>query len=264
MKESSQNGSSPRRLALYVRHGGVDAVIISGDGCRRLTADVDPAITAPEKILEEAVYINPGLLDDFSRTDIVADTRRFVFAPVGGESDDSVVARMVTDLWPDADADDARTEPCGPSATVTSIFDRPLSGFVSRTFPSATLHSRIASLVGFLSTLSRPVNRMKLYVHLGGTSKLDIIIFSADGLIMANSFDCTETVDALYFVMAAVKDSGFDALDDETIVCGDPERCEVLTAQLRTYLNSVMPLLLPAPENEMPTELLLFSKENQQ
>lgn len=264
MNESSQNGSSPRRLALYVRHGGVDAVIISSDGCRRLTADVDPAITAPEKILEEAVYVNPGFLDDFSRTDIVADTRRFVFAPFDEECDASVTTKMVADLWPDADAYDARTESCGPSTTLTAVFDRALSGFVSRTFPSATLHSRIASLVGFFSSLSRPVNRMKLYVHLGGSSKLDIIIFSADGLIMANSFDCTEAVDALYFVMAAVKDSGFDALDDETIVCGDQDRCTALTSQLRTYLNSVMPLLLPTPENEMPTELLLFSKENQQ
>lgn len=261
MTESLNIARSAGRLTVFVRAGGVDVLISGSDGPQFFSVDVDPSITSQEKTLEEAVYANTKLLGDFSRIDIIADTDRFVIAPGENNAESKIIANIAAKLWPNSEPEHINAEPCSFATTVAAIFDRSLTGFVGRTFPRASLHHRICTLTDFFASLSRPVNKIKLYAHLSGSSRLDIVVLTADALIMANSFNCSEALDAVYYIMAAVKDSGFDPLDDEVILCGDQARRAELTDTLRRYLNSVMPLLLPAPENSMPVELLYYLKD---
>ncbi|MDE5595087.1 MAG: DUF3822 family protein [Muribaculaceae bacterium] len=262
--DSADNISSADNLAIYIRKGGIDT--ITGNSSRRNFASciVDESITQPERILEEAVYANPWLLGDFARTDIIADAVRFALCPAAVADSGLLIAGTAKRLWHDCDTDSLTVEKCSLATAAITAFDRSLSGFVSRTFPRAVFHHRLTSLIDFFASLSRPVNKIKLYVHFAGDSHVDLIAFSAAGVMMANSFDCPERADSLYFIMAAVKDMGFDPLDDELVICGNHARCEQLTETLRRYLNSVMPLLLPAPENEMPAELLFYLKDYRQ
>lgn len=262
MAENLHNDFTATRLTILVRAGGIDALAIGGDGQQFFAVEVDQAITAPEKTLEEAVYACPKLLGDFSRIDVIVDTDRFVIIPGAISVESNELESVAARLWPDAELENIIAEPCSYSTTVASLYDRSLTGFVGRTFPRAALHNRVCALTDFFASLSRPVNKKKLYANFSGTSRLDIIVITADDLIMANSYPCAETLDAVYYIMAAVKDSGLDPLDDEVILCGDQARRSDVTDTLRRYLNSVMPLLLPAPENEMPVELLYYLKDS--
>lgn len=258
--DGTNNTSPQSHLAIYIRQGGIDTATSGPSGREAASYTVDAAITAPERILEEAVYANPWMLGDFTHIDIIADTPRFAACPPQVADSETLAAETARLLWPDADTECLKTERCGSFASTISSFDRSLSGFVSRTFPRAALHHRLTALTGFFASLSKPVNRIKLYAHFAGSDRLDLIALSSDKLIMANSFESAADTDALYFIMAAVKDMGFDQLDDELIVCGDSRRCSEITDTLRRYINSVMPLLLPAPENELAPELLFFYK----
>lgn len=249
--------STGRRTALYVRRGAVAVLTCDDDSAAWLTIEVDPVISTPEKIIEEAVYTSPALLANTGAVDIVVDFDRFVIAPA--QSDSEAVAAS---LWPDdvTTDDNLIIGPITREANFISIADKNLTGFVSRTFGRATLHNRLACLVNFFGSLSRPVNRVKIYAHFVGETGLDIVAFAADGLLMANSFKCQEATDAVYFIMVSAEDCGFDALEDELILCGDSARCADVTDTLRRYLNSVMPLLLPDDNASHPLELLIFKR----
>lgn len=256
-EEKNINVPVAERLAVYVRDHGVDILTVRPDGAELSAIEVDQNITGPAKILEEAVYAAPALLGSYSSVDVVVEFDRFIVAP--GQCDPAAVAAR---LWTGDVLSETTivADPCFGNARFISLADKGLDGFVSRTFGRAALHNRLACLVNFFAALSRPVNRVKMYAHLAGESTLDIVALTADGLLMANSFKCQDANDALYFIMASVEDSGFDALDDELLLCGNRDRCADLTDNLRQYLNSVMPLLLPDGDASSPLELLTFKK----
>ena len=222
-----------------------------------ITVDSSVAST-PAKALEEAVYTSPALLAEYSSVDVVADSDRFVIVPADLASDSVAVGKVVQMLWPDA-SDDITVDVCG-SAAFVSLIDKSLVGFVGRTFVRAAIHHRLAMMASFFMSLSAPVNRVKLYAHFAGPSRVDIIAVTSNGLLMANSFDCETTADALYYIIACVKDCGFDELEDEMIVCGDQSSCAMATEVLRKYINSVMPLLLPVSDSNVAFELLNLKK----
>lgn len=250
------NKKQSKTLSILIRDGGVDTLICDGENRRHSTIDVDRTISAPEKVLEEAVYLNPQLLDDFSSVEIIADSRSFTIIPEAISRDTHLFEEICRQLRGDADSGEATLNNCFGACTFATRFAPALGGFISRTFMRASLRHRLACLVDFFSSLGRPANRLKLFADFWGENRLDIIIIGADSLLMANTFDCQNSTDAVYFIMAAVKDSRFDPLEDEVIVCGEADRSTEATDELRRYLNSVMPLLLTTADKELPLELL--------
>ncbi|MDE5554074.1 MAG: DUF3822 family protein [Muribaculaceae bacterium] len=249
-----------QRLLILIRHNGIATLIGNNDGWRSDVVTIDPSIgSTPAKALEEAVYTSPALLAEYSRVDVVADSDRFIIVPSELASDSVAVSNVVQMMWPDASDDDITVDLCG-SAAFVSLIDKSLVGFVGRTFMRAAIHHRLAMLASFFMTLSAPVNRVKLYTHFAGASRVDIVAVTSEGLLMANSFDCETTTDAVYYIMACVKDCGFDELEDEMIVCGDQPSCASATEVLRQYINSVMPLLLPVGDANVAFELLNLKK----
>ncbi len=258
--QDDNTSSHDLRLAILIRPGGIDTLACNDLTCTPAAVDIDQAAASSQtKTLEEAVYASPALLGDFASVDVVADTDRFVIVPAAIADDPEATAEVARLSWPDADTDNLVIDSCGTAALV-SIFDRQLTSFVGRTFIRASLHHRLAMLVHFFMSQSAPVNRVKIYARFAGQKRLDIVVLSTSGLIMANSFDCEEIDDAFYFIMAVVKDCGFDALDDELIVCGDEQRCRDITDRLRVYINSVMPLVTPDASRKLPLELINFTK----
>ena len=243
-----------RHIAIFVRPGGIDTLTADGVAMTDASIKVDPSVVAISKILEEAVYLTPELLGDFTSTEIIADSRRFIIVPDSVADDSESLAAMAAMLWPDVAPEELTVDHTDRGCAIVSIIDPALTGFARRTFQNVVVHHRLAALVNFFAGLSRPVNKVKLYARLAA-DRVDIVALTADGLLMANSFDCHDDADAFYFIMACVKDCGFDALDDELLLTGDAEMCERLTPTLRKYVNSVMPLLLPTDVGRRRLEL---------
>lgn len=249
-------------LNILIRKSGIDTLSVSPEGWRQGAVNVDSSVTStPAKILEEAVYNSPSLLSDYRQIDVIADTDRFIMVPAELASDETAVSSVISLMWPDEVDEPVTVDICGPAAFL-SLFGKGLVGFVSRTFPSGALHHRLAMLTSYFMSRPAPVNHLKLYARFEGASRIDIVVLDTRGPVMVNSFKCESTADAVYYILAAVKDSGFDALDDEMIVCGDLQPCNEATEVLRQYINSVMPLPQIIEEKNIALELLSLKNEN--
>lgn len=260
LEETNNNKAGrPKKLGIYIRKGGIDTLTVTPDGVVRESVAVDAAIASQSKIIEEAVYLTPALLGDYAATVVIADSQRFMVVPECVADDPATLASTAAIMWPDVQSEGLTVDRPGYGCAVISDIDPALTGFVGRTFAKPAVHHRLAALVSFFSLQSHPVNRVKMFAHFSAPNRLDIVAVSTDGLLMANTFECQEATDAMYFIMAAVKDTGFDALDDELLLSGDNSLCEELTQTLRKYVNSVMPLLLPAAVSESPLELQIIN-----
>lgn len=253
MEETTANKSE--RLGIYIVRQGVEILTVSDGGQSRKSIAVELKDLSQAKIAEEAVYTDPKLLADYAMTAVVADSNRFMVVPLAVADDPDALSGICSILWPDVTAGDLTVNNAGADCAVVSVLDASLTGFVHRTFSNPSVIHRMAALIYFFSRLSRPVNKVKIYAHFADDNRLDILAFSHDGLLMANTFECQEMLDAVYFIMAAVKDTGFDALDDELLLSGDSRRMEQTIATLRKYVNSVMPLLMPKEITDSPLEL---------
>lgn len=242
-------------LAISLRKGGVDVKRRTGGETELFSVDVDAAIQDGEKIVEEAVYATPSLLGDYAQTAIVVDAPRFTLVPEDVAADPEALDAIRRLMWPDAAKEAVTVSDAAYGVAVVASVDAALSGFVGRTFGRSTIVHRMAALCRFFASLSRPVNNIKIYANFASPKRLDIIAMTAETLLMANSFDCNAPEDAVYYIMAAVKDCGFDQLDDELLLSGDVESCRKITDTLRRYVNSVMPLLLPENIKNCPLEL---------
>ena len=242
-------------LAISLRKGGVDVKRRTGGETEVFAVDVDASIHDGEKVIEEAVYAAPSLLGDYAQTVVVVDTPRFTLVPEDVAADAEALAAICGLMWPGEAQEAATVSAAAGGVAVVAAVDPALSGFVSRTFGRATIVHRMAALCRFFASLSRPVNNVRLYANFASPARLDIIAMTADTLLMANSFDCNDADDAVYYIMAAVKDCGFDQLDDELLLSGDGDSCLKITGPLRRYVNSVMPLLLPENVKNCPLEL---------
>lgn len=245
-------------LGICLRTDGVDVRRVSGTGVQTFTVANDLTVGDDVKILEESVYASPLLLGEFERTTIVFDSPRFTVVPEEVALDGELLESVASLMWPDAAPDSINVSPAAFGAAVISVAGHQLTGFVGRTFTKASLVHRIAALCRVFATLSKPVNNIRLYANLPSAGRLDIVAMTGERLLMANTFECAGNEDAVYFIMAAVKDCGFDPLDDEMLLTGDADVCAAVREALRKYVNSVMPLLLPDKMKEGPLELQII------
>lgn len=251
-KVTRQGGKT---LAVNLRRGAIDVKRSTGEGSELFTVEVDASIPEGEKVIEEAVYVTPSLLGDYAQTMIVVDTPHFTLVPQEIAADPETLEAIRALMWPESAEDALTVSQASGEVSVVASVDPALRRFVNRTFGRATIVHRMAALCSFFASLSRPVNNVKLYANFASPTKLDIIVLSADTVLMANSFECGDIDDAVYYIMAAVKDCGFDQLDDELLLSGESESCRRITDTLRKYINSVMPLLLPDNVKNCPLEL---------
>ncbi len=206
----------------------------------------DSAATSVSKALEEAVYDNPLLLCDFGRTDVVVDCPRLAFVPdyIAGDSDR--LEKAASMLWPgDGTGKLIANNIARVGAALIMKLDSDIAGLIARTFNNPPVYHRLTPLCRYYSFQSRAVNNIKLFVNLSDDT-VDIVAFSNDGMLLANTFRTTTVADALYYSLAVARICGFDQLNDEIMLSGDRTTRDSLTPLLRQYVNYVMPLIFPS------------------
>lgn len=238
-----------RRLVLAPGDGRVDyAVTDLQSGARSYeTLRPDAPADSPVKLLEEAVYLRPSLLTDFASTEILLRSPRLTVVPDEAAGiGRGMLEKLAGQIWSDDDNDLVTADKAAMGCTIVSVPDKREAGFVRRTFGDARIVQPLAVITRWCATLSRPVNRVRLYAFVSDNSQnLDIIAMSADKLLIANSFNLIEQQDAIYYILACAKVSRFDVLDDELFISAPEAVQTALTDSLRRYVNSVMPLIYP-------------------
>lgn len=215
------------------------------------------------KAVENAVYDNPVLLNDFGRVTVSVRSGRFMLLPPEVGTDEKLAREAFAAAMPDVEGDFALAHL--PHNDVYLAFEMPkgLLSFLHRTFYTPTVTHQLFALCE--SAWKQNENSKTARMHLNvGEHTLDVAVFHGQQLQLANSFRYTDVNDAAYFALHVWKSCNLNNREHEVIVSGDSTaNREALTAALRTYLAYVMPAILPAAALRLgenahlaPTELI--------
>jgi hypothetical protein len=243
--------SEPRlwNLALRVSDSNLHVMLYNGNEpdsliSRAIALDVENLGLV--RAIEEAIYDNPLLLNDFNHVDILIDTLKFAIIPDDIVDPDTRQSALDT-LLPDSI--DIHTEiiqspiPATGSAIVMKI-PVELGAFLRRTFNNPSIHHHLAPLCRYLLTSNRTGNSGKMYVNFRSDA-LDLITFSNDRPLLINTFNFRDINDAVYYIIACRNILHFDNDSNELLLAGDSEVREAITPILREFIGYVMPVIFP-------------------
>lgn len=231
------------RMALRIDADGLTALLYNtaeiADRDVR-TFRFDPAGGERLKLLTATVYDNPLLLSDFGRVSVIMTTPYISLLP-------SAAADLAPQLL---HADPVTDEVIVNTLRVEDVIlamklPRDEVAFLRRTFPDADLRHRLSILIDYFgSRFTAGGNGRRLYAIVNDTT-VDIVVMDRRSLVHAVSHPISSPMDAAYFIMALFKQSGMDAMNDEIFIGGVTSGRNRVMDTLRTYVNHVMPVIIP-------------------
>lgn len=168
---------------------------------------LDPAAPSPLKALEDAIYDNPGLLNQYRSVTVALDTDAFTILPLslGDDIEDLAACGLeLTQGEPVAASKRILSAPSSaPDTALFFVMDSDMAGFLRRTFFNVTLTHPLA-LLG--ARLTAEPGRPILTAAFRAGNRLDFIALAADrSLIVANTFSYEAIADAAYYIYAAAR-----------------------------------------------------------
>lgn len=263
-----------QRLNILLNRDSIDAVCFDPaveGSLQRITVSLPPAASYVKSV-EEAIYTRPELTDDYDTIDVYIDTERYTIVPRTVAEDAAAMRDIADSLYPSERLNVvctcAEVPPFhgddGGEAFAAMFIEPALEGFLRRTFVQARIMHRMVPLTRYFEACGRLLgNAGKMHIHRRAKA-VDIIAFDGKGLTMANTFTTAGgDDDAVYYALAAAKDLGFDADNDRMMCSGEAALRDRLMAQLKPYVNFVMPVIFPttalhlgAEAAQIPFELL--------
>ena len=231
------------RMALRVDTNGLTALLYNtADNAERDVRSfrLDPAGGRRLDLLTATIYDNPLLLSDFGRVSVVVTTPYMALIPSAAAD---VAVRI---LGADADDDAVIVNDLRVEGTKLAMkLPREEVSFIRRTFPDADIRHRLAVLIDYFGArFTAGGNGRRLYAIVNADS-VDIVVMDRRSLVHAVSHDISSPMDAAYFIMALFQQSGMDAMNDEMFVGGSTSGRNEVMETLRTYVNHVMPVIIP-------------------
>lgn len=204
------------RLIVYISPTGMRAMLEN-----TLHTDVEPQQlfsthweNDPENLLhniENAVYDNPRMLDDFSARIVLFD-RKTLFIPTKVlEDDEGMEEEIYTSLYK-ADAADLICESDGDITAVSSLSPG-LKGFLYRTFPGARISTNLMSLVSAMRKENEGGGKRITVVERENGCEADFILLDGNALISASTHSVAGREDIIYHVYNIITAYGFDPAD---------------------------------------------------
>lgn len=191
--------------------------------------------------IENTIYDNPYILDDFS-SDIIISTGRFCFVPVDLINASETDAESVfTTIFPSSD-------PSGLfydySEKVGCIYS-PVNGlkdFISRTFPGSRISCE--AMVLFEKFRDYPGGGQRVYLHCGAGNNYTFA-FSGKNLLFASRFSGKEISDIAYYILNAMQVYSLDPDTTEVFISSENQHNKGLMDLLRNHIRFVMRTSLP-------------------
>lgn len=216
------------------------------------------------KAVENAIYDNPVLLDDYKQVRIMVESQRFMLLPPEF-ADETDAQDAFEAVFSDVEGDFAL---CSlPRCGVLIAYEMPkgLLGFLQRTFNMPPVVHHLYPLMEHFKQQDERRTGACLHLNLH-EERIDILIVADGELVMANSFPCTEPANAIYYTLNAWQSFGLDANKNELFVTGGKPLRDATIPALRKYINYVMPSIFPAAALRIgqdavkaPLELILLA-----
>ncbi len=161
--------------------------------------------------IENAVYDNPRMLDDFSARIILFD-RRTLFIPTRVmEEEEGMEEEIYTSLYK-ADEADVICETDG-DLTAASSMTPGLKGFLCRTFPGARISTNLMALVSSLRKENAEGGLKMQVVEREAAREADFILLDGKSLLSASTRPVSGKDDVIYHVYNIINAYGLDPED---------------------------------------------------
>ncbi len=127
-----------------------------------------------------------------------------------------------------------------PELHIIYEMDNEMHEFLHRSLSNPQFTHHTSSLISFFYNRGRMGNNNKLIINVQKDS-LDILCFSLDELILANSYSCKSTEDMIYYILFIWKHLKLNQLKDTAIITGKPEQRDLLMNILKDYIKLIVP-----------------------
>ncbi|MBQ1724244.1 MAG: DUF3822 family protein [Muribaculaceae bacterium] len=196
------------------------------------------------KAVENVVYDNPVLLNDFHSVRVLIDAPHFVIVPPTVSDNDDLDA-LLRIAYPDAQGEAmlCRLPHCGMG--IVSEVPQGVLPFVQRTFNNPPVVHHLYPLCEHFERLNAHSSIARMFVNLS-PHRMDLVVYRQGRLELANTFNYRSMDDAAYFILHAYDSLKMNRLSDEIQLSGDRDVREQLTPLLRRFINYVMPAIYPA------------------
>lgn len=124
------------------------------------------------------------------------------------------------------------------NTVVLFSMDKSVCNFLGEQYPHVRFHAQAGTLIEYFSIKSRQGNSRKIYVNFRKKA-LEVFCYDRGALLLANSFDCGNTADRVYYLLYVWKQLGFDQQRDELHLAGELTDKEALLAQLKRFVRQV-------------------------
>lgn len=213
-----------------------------------LTASIplDTAVTSRVEAIEEAVYDNPLLLNDFKRITVVSRSHDFCLIPTPVAAVTNMASDIVTEMTGVSDSSHKLIADNLPLLDISlcHMIDNGIYNFLSRTFNGVKFIHHLSALTRYGHGTHRSTGTLNSHVFIND-KLIDIILLKGDRLLLVNSYHWQEPTDMLYYIMAARRANGIDN-QSPVVVSADHATRDHLMPLLRQYIPTVMPAIFPA------------------
>ena len=217
------------------------------------------------KALENCIYDNPVLIQDFKTVAVSVASRHFVVLP-DELTDYDTMLDTIDYIYVEDDGDREYCSLEGTNASIAYTLPRGVLAFLQRTFNMPKIVHHLVPLVRYATIKSEKSGMAKMFVHISG-SEMDMCVMRRGELVMTNTFSCRNADEMFYYILNAWQNLSLDVINDELQLSGDKAVRNVLMPQLRKYVSYVMPIIFPASAMKIgqdaikaPFDLILLSQ----
>jgi hypothetical protein len=203
-----------------------------------------------KKMLREVEWLN----HTFRRVNVLIADKRFVLVPLEFFEDEQIETLFYH-------SHSARENELVQynilrknNAVVLFGMDKSSYNLLKEQYPDIKFYSQASSLIESFSAKSRLGNSRKIYVNLRGAG-IEMFCYDRGHLLLANSFECHEVTDRIYYLLYTWKQMGFDALRDELHLSGDLSEKDALLPELKKYIKQVF-IMTPATNLDLRSIVL--------
>ncbi len=172
----------------------------------------DPSTPGRLRAIEDIIYGNPLLLCDFKRVDCIIDSTDYLILPPDTPENDRPV--LMESVGLDADEESVIESCPAENAMFVQSLDREIVPFLRRTFFNVSFVAKMSLLISYFGDHDANFTARRAYA-LVDDSHLSFLAFDGPRLLAANEFSYRRPTDAAYYVLASMKQLGFDPSDPE-------------------------------------------------
>lgn len=252
-------------IALGIGTGALDVLLFPPVSSEPVIHRRVPLTASDDSVrsVEDAIYGNPLLLSDFRAVTCAVPMGRFMILPSDVAADSSLRREVFSTAHPGSEDLELLVLPTDASnAVVVAGVERPLSGFLRRSFYNIRLTHPMVALINHTVALCRG-REPAMLVRLED-DYADVTATAGKKLLLANRYRISAPIDAAYYVLATRKRLGISP-EAPLRIAGNVENRHKLGDILRPYLSDVADLQLPprlwqagTPALTAPLNLLLL------